>query len=127
MARILLVDDDNTLRQVVGLTLEDQGFACEHAENGRAGLEKLCEATACGEPFDCILLDIVMPEVDGWKFLQAVKSNPLWSATKVVVLSGRASTPRDVARASAMDAVHFEKTGRFIDLLGQVVERLVTA
>jgi CheY-like chemotaxis protein len=125
MAKILLVDDDTTLRQVMGWALEDQGFECEHAPNGRIGLEKLCEATVAREPYDCILLDIVMPEVDGWQFLEALKSNPLWRHTKVVVLSGHAGTPRDMARALAMDCVHFEKRGQFVDLLGQVVGRLV--
>lgn len=108
-------------------TLSDQGFSCEQAENGRVGLEKLCAATVAHDPYDCILLDIVMPEVDGWQFLQAVKNNPLWARTKIVVLTGYAISPRDVARASAMDCVHFEKSGRFLDMLGQVVERLVTA
>ncbi len=126
MAKVLLVDDDTTLRHVMGWALEDQGFECVHADNGRVGLEKLCEATVTQDPFDCIVLDIVMPEVDGWQFLEAVKSNPLWRKTKVVVLSGHTGSPRDMARALAMDCVHFEKRGQFMELLGQVVERLVT-
>jgi CheY-like chemotaxis protein len=127
MAKILLVDDDAVMRQVVGHTLEGQGYRCEHAPSGHEGLVKLCEATAAGEPFDCILLDIAMPEINGWQFLEAVKSNPLWCGTKVVVLTGYAGSARDVARASAMDCLHCEKRGRFLDLLGPLVERLMTA
>lgn len=126
MAKVLLVDDDTTLRHVMGWALEDQGFECVHADNGRTALEKLCEATVNHDPFDCIVLDIVMPEVDGWQVLEALKSNPLWRQTKVVVLSGHTVSPRDTARALAMDCVHFEKRGQFMELLGQVVERLVT-
>lgn len=127
MARVLLVEDDNTLREVMGFALEDQGFTCEHAPNGRVGLEKLCEATVRHEPYDCILLDIVMPEVDGWQFLEAVKSNPLWRDLRVVVMSGFATNPRDVARASALDCMHLPKSARFMDLLGPFVQRIVAA
>ena len=127
MAKILLVEDDNAMREVMNCTLTGQGFECEQAENGRVGLEKLCAATVSHDPYDCILLDIAMPEVDGWQFLQAVKNNPLWKRTKVVVLTGYAISPRDVARASALDCVHFEKNGRFLEMIGQVVERVVAA
>jgi CheY-like chemotaxis protein len=126
MAKILLVDDDATMRQVVGHTLEGQGFRCEQAPSGRDGLVKLCEATAAGDPFDCILLDIAMPEISGWQFVEAVKSNPLWRGTKIVLLTGYAGSARDVARATAMDCLHCVKKGEFLDMLGPLVERLVT-
>lgn len=125
MARVLLVDDDSQLRQVMSLTLEDSGFECEEAENGRVGLEKMCEATASRTPFDFILLDIIMPEVDGWQFLDALKANPLWAPTKVVVMSGRSLTSRDVAKASLLDCVHIEKRGSFVDMLSQMLTRMV--
>lgn len=125
MPRVLLVEDDQLLRQVVGLSLKDEGFCCVEAENGRVALEKMCEATAQKRPFDLVLLDIIMPEVDGWQFLQAVKSNPLWAQTKVVIMSGMATSPRDVARASALDCVHVEKKGRFVENLSQMLTRMV--
>lgn len=125
MPRVLLVEDDPQLRQTVRLTLKDEGFRCDEAENGRVGLEKMCEATVRNDPFDLILLDIIMPEVDGWQFLQALKANPLWSRTKVVVMSGMAVSPRDIARASALDCVHVEKKGRFVETLTRMLVRLI--
>jgi CheY-like chemotaxis protein len=125
MPRVLLVEDDQQLRQTVRLTLKHEGFRCDEAENGRVGLEKMCEATVTRDPFDLILLDILMPEVDGWQFLQALKANPLWAKTKVVVMSGVAVSPKDVARASAMDCVHVEKKGRFVETLTQMLTRLI--
>ena len=125
MAKVLLVEDDSQLRQVMRGTLRAEGFTCDEAENGRVGLEKMCEATAQHDPFDLVLLDIVMPEVNGWQVLQAIKSNPLWAQTKVVIMSGRAVSPRDVARASALDCVHVEKRVGFIDTLVQMLTRMV--
>ena len=125
MPRVLLVEDDQQLRQTVRLTLKSQGFRCDEAENGRVGLEKMCESTVAHDPFDLILLDIIMPEVDGWQFLQALKANPLWAMTRVVVMSGIAVSPRDIARASAMDCVHVEKKGGFVETLTQMLVRMV--
>jgi adenylate cyclase len=125
MPKVLLVEDDLQLRQVMRGTLKSEGFNCDEAENGRVGLEKMCEATVRHDPFDLVLLDIVMPEVDGWQFLQALKANPLWSQTKVVIMSGRAISPRDIARASAMDCVHVEKRVGFIDNLVRMLTRMV--
>lgn len=125
MPRVLVVEDDQQLRQVVRGTLRDEGFSCDEAENGRVGLEKMCEATVNRTPFDLVLLDIVMPEVDGWQFLKAVKSNPLWSQTKVVVMSGRAISSRDVAQALAMDCLHVEKRVGFLETLVQMLTRMM--
>lgn len=127
MPRVLLVEDDQSLRREMVSTLIAGGFMCEEAENGRVGLEKMCEATFRRTPFDCVLLDIIMPEVDGWEFLEAVHANPLWSRTRIVILSGRAISARDVARATSMDCVHVEKKGRFLDTIGQMVTRMVAA
>ena len=127
VAKVLLVEDDHPLRQEMVLALKANGVTCEEAENGRVGLEKMCEATFKRTPFDCVLLDIIMPEVNGWEFLQAVKANPLWSKTRVVVLSGRAISPGDVARVTLMDCLHVEKKGEFLDTIGQMVMRMVAA
>lgn len=125
MPRVLLVEDDSALRQVMLQGLKDHGFTCVGAENGRVGLEKMCEATVRKQPYDCILLDILMPEVDGWQFLQALKANPLWSKTRVVVLSGKAMSPKEVARATALDCVHVEKKGQYLENVRQMVTRMV--
>lgn len=125
MPRVLLVEDDCQQRKVMAQELKDYGFTCEEAENGRVGLEKMCEATFRRMPYDCVLLDILMPEVDGWQFLQAVKSNPLWNRTRVVVLSGKAMSAKDVARATSMDCLHVEKRGQYLDSVRQMLTRMI--
>ena len=122
---ILIVEDDEQLRRVIGSAVEDLGFRYETASNGRIALETLCEATSTGDIFDCILLDIVMPEVDGWQVLEAVKNNPLWNPIDVVVLTGYANTSADVARVAKYDGVHIEKKGHFVEIVGQLLKRIL--
>jgi CheY-like chemotaxis protein len=122
---VLIVEDDEQLQHVIGTALDDLGFRYETASNGRIALETLCETTSTGDVFDCMLLDIVMPEIDGWQVLDAVKNNPLWNPIKVVVLTGYANTPADVARVAKYDGVHIEKKGHFVEIVGELLKRLL--
>src|SRR5437016_11355585 len=66
MTRVLVVDDEPGLRQSLGLLLTDAGFEVVAESNGRRALER-----ATQEPFDVILCDVRMPELDGLEFLRA--------------------------------------------------------
>ena len=66
---ILVVDDSATMRKIVGLTLSGAGHSFTEAENGLKALEALKAAS-----FDCIILDINMPEMNGIEFLKANSS-----------------------------------------------------
>ena len=65
MKRVLVVDDEPGLRQSLGLLLSDSGYTVIAEQNGRRGLER-----ATAEPFDVILCDVRMPEMDGLTFLR---------------------------------------------------------
>jgi len=65
MKRILVVDDEPGLRQSLGLLLTDAGYAVTAEQNGRRGLDR-----AVAEPFDLVLCDVRMPEMDGLTFLR---------------------------------------------------------
>ena len=83
---ILVVEDDPATREgLIGL-LRDEGFAVVAAQNGRQALELLA---AADEPPSLILLDLMMPVMDGWRFLAERKraAGPL-SRPPVVLLSG---------------------------------------
>jgi putative nucleotidyltransferase with HDIG domain len=67
--RILVVDDEDAIREVVSTLLEAQGYECLTAHNGRQALPLLA-----GNPFDLVLSDIVMPEMNGLDFLDRVRS-----------------------------------------------------
>lgn len=93
--RILLIDDDELLCEVLVDFLELSGFEMTTAGNGRQGLERLADSA----PFDLILLDLVMAEMDGIRFLKAFEELP-GRRPPVMVLSASAT-------ADVVDALDF--------------------
>jgi class 3 adenylate cyclase/CheY-like chemotaxis protein len=77
-----VVDDDEANRDMLSRRLERLGYQVALAENGREALSKIAE-----EPFDLILLDIVMPELDGYAVLLRLKSDEAQRHLPVIVLS----------------------------------------
>ena len=71
MAKILIVDDNPDVREVLRCQLEMLGYLVVSAENGYIGIAK-----ATVEQPDLILMDIMMPEMDGWQASRAVRANP---------------------------------------------------
>ncbi len=95
--RILLVEDDSSLRETLADVLVDEGFEVSAAANGREALEKL----AANHP-DLILLDLVMPVMDGWAFREAQRKCPDLASIPTVVLS--ATSPLDGPGLHTLDA-----------------------
>ena len=82
--RILVVDDHPTSRLKLTLGLRRQGHTVAEAEHGVAALEALR-----AEPFDLVLLDILMPEMDGYEVLARMKSDPALHDVPVIVISAQ--------------------------------------
>ena len=82
--RILVVDDDPDILQFVRLNLELDGFAVELAGGGREALE-----FAAASPPDLMLLDVMMPEIDGLTVLRRLRSDPTTANIPVIVLTAR--------------------------------------
>jgi two-component system, cell cycle response regulator len=80
--RILIVDDERLNRMILRRALESQGHTVDEAENGRQALERL----AAG-PIDLVLLDLVMPELDGYATLEAIKADPRVQHLPVIIIS----------------------------------------
>lgn len=79
---LLVVDDDRLIRMVMGKYLENEGHRVSFAVNGREALELLAK-----QPFDLVLLDIEMPEVNGYQVLKAMMGDPRWRDIPVIVTS----------------------------------------
>ena len=80
---VLVVEDDVDTREMIGRFLELEGFAVESAANGRQALDRLdAGAKAC-----VILLDLMMPVMDGWEFRRRQASNETLSKIPVIVFS----------------------------------------
>jgi DNA-binding response OmpR family regulator len=105
--RILVVDDERDVRSLVCHILVDQGYEVDQAVDGREALEKIQAKTP-----DLVVLDLMMPEVDGWQVLRELQGRP--TRPRVVVLSAFG----DVKRATEAGAVGFlAKPFRFAQLV----------
>jgi two-component system chemotaxis response regulator CheY len=80
--RLLVVEDSPLLRKMFGLAFPNQTNELQPAENGRSALEVL---DGSGEPFDAVLLDLRMPDMDGVEFLRALRRQPVHRLTPVVL------------------------------------------
>jgi len=98
---VLVVDDDPGVRQVVRANLEAEGYSVHEAGSADEGLASLEE-----EPPDLLLLDVMMPEVDGWEMLRRVQERFGVGAIPVLVFSGTIEE-RAVADATARGARGF--------------------
>lgn len=98
--RLLVVDDDPFTRAALALALEDQGLTVETAADGRAALSRLSQ----GPLPDLILLDLMMPGMDGWQFLQELRREPTLSQIPIVVVS---CLDANVARAAALGVADY--------------------
>jgi len=88
--KILIVDDEEDIVNLVRLILEDAGYQVGMVTDGRYALEKLET-----EHFDLILLDIMMPFVSGWEVLEAMRSHEKTRNIPVALLTARASPRED--------------------------------
>ncbi|MFN2386911.1 MAG: serine/threonine protein kinase [Thermoanaerobaculia bacterium] len=86
---VLIVEDDEALAGGLRQTLEESGYGVETARDGREALDRLAQ----GDPPAMILLDLMMPRVDGWQFLQEWRSVPDHPRIPIVLLSGVGAIP----------------------------------
>jgi len=115
MLRCLIVEDDELSREMLALQMEPYAL-CDQAENGLEGVERFTAALKAGEPYHLILLDIVMPEMDGLEAAKAIRvyeekhGIPIANGVNIIVLSSL-STPQDVIQAyvAAQSAAHLVK------------------
>jgi two-component system, chemotaxis family, chemotaxis protein CheY len=81
--RVLVIDDSRAVRMVIGRIMRELAFEVHEAGNGREGLEQLGRM----ERPDVILVDWNMPEVNGLEFIAAVRRNPAYEATPIIMVT----------------------------------------
>jgi CheY-like chemotaxis protein len=82
---ILVVDDDADLRETLQAILDDSGYGVIAVANGQAALEQL----QAGARPRLILLDLMMPEMNGWQFLERARADSILDAIPVVIMTAR--------------------------------------
>ena len=90
---VLIVDDDTDVRQALSELLRDEGYRVEGAADGRDALAKLRQGL---RPALEILLDLMMPGMNGWDFRQAQLDNPELRDLPVVVVTASGRNPDDI-------------------------------
>jgi CheY-like chemotaxis protein len=102
MANILLIEDDAMVVRMYQRKLELEGFKVNLAFNGEEGLAALKK-----EKPDFILLDIMMPKMNGIETLKAIKADPNFKDIPVVMLTNLGDKPEDVQKCKEMGALDY--------------------
>ncbi len=84
MKKVLVVDDSNVLRKIVSFNLQKEGYEVLEARNGVEALQ-LVEKTAP----DLIILDVMMPEMDGFEVLRRLRADPNFRTIPVIILTAK--------------------------------------
>jgi CheY-like chemotaxis protein len=83
--RVLVVEDDDVIRQLITVNLELEGFEVVPATDGQDALDQVATAKP-----DVVTLDVMMPRMDGWETAEKLRANPETAAIKIVLISARA-------------------------------------
>jgi len=102
MPKILLVEDNEYNREMLSKRLERAGFQVVAAADGRQGLEM-----AGAELPDLILMDLDLPEIDGWEATRRIKMDPATSSIPVIALTAHAME-QDLKKAVVAGCDHYE-------------------
>lgn len=113
--KVLLVEDDKFLRETLAKKLMGAGFLVEAAFDGKNALDLVSKFLP-----DIILLDLLLPDTDGYQVLAEVKKNPALKAIPVIVLSNL-DKPDDMVKAKGLGAVDFMVKSNFT--LNEIVNR----
>src|SRR5262245_19486260 len=89
---VLVVEDDDALREAVAEAIADAGYPVTQAENGRVALDRMREHSPC-----LVVLDLMMPVLDGWKVVHEMDGDPMLAAIPICVVSAqtRVAPPRN--------------------------------
>jgi signal transduction histidine kinase/DNA-binding response OmpR family regulator len=109
---VLLVEDDLPTRMMTRNILEKEGWTVTEAENGRVALEEMEKDRPC-----LILLDLMMPEMDGFEFADRVRLRPEWRQIPIVVLTAKDVSAPERLRLSGYVETIVQKSGDSQDAL----------
>ncbi|MGH9651701.1 MAG: response regulator, partial [Terriglobales bacterium] len=119
---VLVVDDDEGILQLLRRILEAEGYAVVEAHNGRVALERVRERAP-----GAILLDLMMPEMDGFEFVSALREREAWREIPVVIITAKELTTQDRERLNGSVVRILEKGGAGQDTLLSDVRAMVRA
>ncbi|MCP9493351.1 MAG: response regulator [Pyrinomonadaceae bacterium MAG19_C2-C3] len=119
---VLVIEDEASVREMLRISLEREGWSVCSAVNGRVGLELLAK-----QPPNLILLDLLMPEMDGFEFVKELRQHPEWRSIPVIVLTAKELTTKDRLRLSGRVEKILTKTEYSREEFLQEVRNIVAA
>jgi len=111
--RVLVVDDEPMVRETLGQVLSDEGYVVDLAVDGESALERVHDARP-----DAILLDLMMPGMNGRQFLQALRDEPAYGSVPVLIMTAVHGLEVNLATLGASEVV--EKPFNVDELLNKV-------
>ena len=96
--KILYVEDDRTLAMLYGMRLEEEGFEVIHCDDGEGALKTVQNLVP-----DLIVVDLMMPAMDGFKVIELLRATPATAQVRIMVLSAL-SQPEDIKKARNLGA-----------------------
>jgi signal transduction histidine kinase/CheY-like chemotaxis protein len=120
--QVLLVEDDAETREILRQMLLKTGCSVIEAENGRVALERIADSQPA-----LILLDLMMPEMDGFQFVAELRNHEQWRSIPVVVITAKDITPEDRLRLNGyVEKILQKETYTSEKLLAEVRDLVVT-
>ena len=120
---VLVVDDDAEIRQLLRRMLEPDGYRVVEADNGRVALDRLRDVVP-----SVVLLDLMMPEMDGFEFVAEFRRQPTWRAIPIVVITARDLSREDRERLNGYVQKILQKGAHGRDeLLAEVRDMVATS
>ncbi len=114
MAKILVVDDEDSLAEMIGMLIEDLGYEPLYAYNGHEALKCLAQEQQLP---DLIISDVMMPQMNGLELVRTLKKHPIYQTIPIILMSA-AGAPAEFAQAITFIHKPFD-----LDLLGDMIER----
>lgn len=118
--KIIIVDDDPVILELVQINLKFRGYDVTPVQNGNEALDKIAEIMP-----DLIVLDVMMPDIDGWEILKVIKDFYADSNMKVIMLTAKSSEKDKMIGRSILKADEYiTKPFNIEDLLKSVRKHL---
>ena len=116
---ILIIEDDKFLRELIARKLFEEDYGVSEAIDGEEGMKKIKE-----EKPDLILLDLILPGIDGFEVLARMKEDPVLAAIPVIILSNLGQKD-DVEKGLKLGAIDYLIKAHFTP--GEIIEKIKTA
>jgi len=116
MAKILIIEDDKFLRELMARKLNQENFDVTEALDGEEGIEKVKETVP-----DLVLLDLILPGIDGFEVLSKIKEDPATASIPVIILSNLGQR-EDVERGLKLGAVDYLVKAHFTP--NEIIEKV---